>query len=137
MAKLLHRFAMLLVALLLAAPVAGKVTGSRYDKNADFSKYKTFRWVDNPKPRGPRVQPGADLDVLIRDLVTQHLTSTGLEEAKELSDRCALMLEGKLSCDGPFEQVEAAIRSAFEQEAATEEEEFRRLFPHLAGGEQR
>lgn len=39
--------------------------------------------VDNPKPRGPRVEPGADLDVLIRGLVTQHLASKGLEEKQD------------------------------------------------------
>ena len=76
----------LLAVLLLATPAAAKKSGSKYDGKADFSKYTTFKWVDNPKPRGPRVEPGADLDVLIRGLVTQRLVSQGLEEKEGEAD---------------------------------------------------
>lgn len=56
-----------------------------------------------------------------------------LEEAAALADRVVLMTEGKVACEGSFVDLEPQIREAFAAEAATEDEEFRRLFPELSG----
>lgn len=72
-----------ILTLIPAAPAAAADIGSKYDRDADFSRYETFRWQLPEKPRGPRVSPGGDLDVLIRGLVAKALAAEGIAEAED------------------------------------------------------
>jgi len=54
--------------------------------------------------------------------------SHNLDEVKQISDRCALMTDGRLTHVGRFESIESEVRSAFAAEAEEEDEEFRKVF---------
>jgi hypothetical protein len=51
-----HSFALLALATLLAACASGPDLRSDYDRSADFSQYKTFMWIKEPKTHNPLVQ---------------------------------------------------------------------------------
>ncbi len=51
-----------------------------------------------------------------------------LQEAKQLADRIVVLSEGKVACDGPFDQVEEAALQIFREEAQTEDRAFFELF---------
>ncbi len=79
--------ALVLTTLLLATPAVAKDLGTKYDKNADFSTYKTFKWdQESQKPRGPRVSPGGDVDLMIREHATAALQASGLTASEEEAD---------------------------------------------------
>jgi ABC-type multidrug transport system ATPase subunit len=55
-----------------------------------------------------------------------------LDEAKELSDRVVLMVEGRIEAEGPYDALEPKLKEVFEKEAEKEDAEYRRMFPEAA-----
>lgn len=58
--------------LLFAYPVFGQKVDVKFDKNVDFSKYKTYFWVKGMPARNPIINQ------MITDAVDQQLTARGL-----------------------------------------------------------
>jgi ABC-2 type transport system ATP-binding protein len=52
-----------------------------------------------------------------------------LLEAKELSDRTVVLLDGKVACDGRYDEIEAQTLDIFREEARREDAAFYALFP--------
>ena len=53
--------------------------------------------------------------------------SHDMSEVRAISDRSILMVDGKISASGSFEQIEEVVRAAFAAEAKKETEEFTKL----------
>jgi len=71
---------------------------------------------------------------LVRELLVNQrgksvvFASHDMDEVRSMSDRCALMVGGKLQCFDRFEKIEDEIRVSFEEESQLENEEFQRVF---------
>ncbi len=77
----------------------------------------------------------------LRRLVREVLVARGrkavlfathdLGEAEALSDRVILMAQGRIAAEGPYREVEPAVRELFREEARAEDAALARLFPDL------
>ena len=85
------------------------------------------------------LDPGRALRIrrIIRELLVDRnhkavlFATHDLDEARALSDRCGLIVDGKLDCIGKFAEVESRVMEAFDKEAAAEDAELARVFPEL------
>ena len=81
------------------------------------------------------LDPGraARVRAVIRELLVNQanksvlFTTHDLHEARELSDRVVLMTDGKVDCEGAYEQVEARVEEVFASEADEEDRIYERM----------
>ncbi|MGB4845670.1 MAG: DUF4136 domain-containing protein [Ferruginibacter sp.] len=80
------RWAAAVFAVIIFAGCAGTAHIEK-DKNADFSKYQTYAWVDKPDPKGKNKNRKHDLtEVNVRNAVNAELQKKGWREAKANPD---------------------------------------------------
>ncbi len=89
----------LLIALLSPAFAAAE-GGMEFDRDADFSTYKTYDWIEHKKrPEGSPLAVGGALDTKIRNAIDKQLAAQGFGPA----------LDGEpdflVSFDGALEQI--------------------------------
>ena len=86
MAKKSFTWALAVFAALLFAGCAGNAHIEK-DKNADFSKYRTYSWVDKPEVKQEKKNRRNDLtETNIRNAVNEELQKKGWQQAKSNPD---------------------------------------------------
>ncbi len=98
----------ILVVLVLPAALAAQKRGLEYDRDADFSSYEKYDWIEQKKrPPGSPLAVGGALDTKIRNAIDAQLASQGFGQA----------MDGKpdflVSFDGAMEQVTNIESSRF------------------------
>jgi len=90
---------MLLAFLLVASVVRGQELKVEFDKDRDFSKYKTYRFGEGEiiTPKDQQQVSEADIDKWIRTAITRELEMRGLTKVDSASDLIVSFAAGTLS----------------------------------------
>lgn len=74
---------LVLLALFVTFPAGAKDRGTKFDREADFSKYKLYDWEaeNRRQPEGTPLALGGAADTEIRDAIDQRLRAQGFEAA--------------------------------------------------------
>ncbi len=78
-AKIARGAAVALIALLLAAPLSANV-GVEYDKQIDFSRYRTYAWAEGA------VAPNERMQTHLQDAIDRELDAQGLRKVDGTAD---------------------------------------------------
>lgn len=86
----------------LTGPGAAADSGVKFDREADFSRYETYDWIEQKKrPEGSPLAVGGAIDTKIRNAIDRHLTARGFRPAIDQEP------DFLISFDGAMEQVTA------------------------------
>lgn len=78
-AKIVRGAAVALIALLLVAPLSANV-GVEYDKQIDFSRYRTYAWAEGA------VAPNERMKTHLQDAIDRELDAQGLRKVEGTAD---------------------------------------------------
>ena len=92
-------FHVLLVVLVLPGLALAGENGMEFDRDADFSSYQTYDWIEHKKkPEGSPLAVGGALDTKIRNAIDRQLAAQGFQPAVEEPDFL-------VAFDGAMEQI--------------------------------
>ena len=90
----------ILFSLMSVAPAAAAENGMKFDRDADFSGYRSYGWVEHKKrPEGSPLAVGGALDTKIRNAIDSRLAAQGFRPAIDEEP------DFFVSFDGALEQV--------------------------------
>ncbi len=92
--------AVLVVLMLPGVALAAEKQGMEFDRDADFSGYQTYGWIEHKKrPEGSPLAVGGALDTKIRNAIDKQLAAQGFEPATSGEP------DFLVSFDGAMEQI--------------------------------
>ncbi|MCP3960953.1 MAG: DUF4136 domain-containing protein [bacterium] len=92
--------AIMVLAGLFVAGLAAAENGVKFDRDADYSGYKVYDWIEQKKrPEGSPLAVGGALDTKIRNAIDRQLAAQGFSQAIDQEP------DFLVSFDGALEQV--------------------------------